>query len=219
MELNGYILRTGFMLATMMLCIAAWSRIPGPLTKVYRFYGLVAILGLTVEITGMILLLSGRRALYIYNAYAAIELVCVMAMVAQVFTDLRLIAGISTAVGLFGLLVNAWLDGGLGPVLFEGVLLASVLQALLVLVVLWRMALSSERPVQHVPEFWLFMGLLLYFGGMAPFFALIRFVYANDPLVANTLWTLMPFLCMLRYAMGAWSCLLMRREALGPVHG
>lgn len=219
MEFTGYTTRTGLMLVMMLVCVIAWSLIPRPRKLQFTLFGALAIIASVTELTGFILTLAGRLTYYFYNAYALVELLFVMGIAARVDRGLeRLALGVSVA-GAAGLAVNAWVDGSCGPALFEGILLASVLQALVLLVLLWRMAMSSDRPLHRVPEFWLFMGLLVYFGGMAPFFALIRFVYANDPVVANVLWTLMPFLCIIRYAMGAWSCVLEQRRTLQAVHG
>lgn len=219
MGFTGYTIRTGLMLVTMLACVVCWGLIPRPRKLHFTLFGALAIIASVTELTGFILTLAGRLTYYVYNAYALVELLVVMGIVARVDRGLRHLAwGVSVA-GAAGLVVNAWVDGSFGPALFEGILLASVLQAMVLMVLLWRMAIASVRPLQKVPEFWLLMGLLIYFGGMAPFFALIKYVYANDRDVANVLWTLMPFLCIIRYAMGAWSCVLQRRDVLQGSHG
>jgi hypothetical protein len=207
------------MLGVMLLCLISWLLIPRPRAAHVGTFGALAIIGFITEMVGFCCVMNGFRPYYIYNAYALLELLLIMGIVAQVDRGMRTSAMLVAALGTFGMVANAMVDRVLGPILFEGVLFISVLQALVLLVMLWRMAMGSDQALPKVPEFWLFMGLLVYFGGMAPFFALIRFVYANDPVVANVLWTLMPVLCIIRYAMGAWSCVLKRRELLRSVHG
>ena len=94
--------------------------------------------------------------------------------------------------------------------LIEGALLIALVLSFTLMATLWDLANTSERRLGNVPEFWLFMGLLLYFGGMMPVVGLVKFIFDEDPAVAKRLWMILPVLCTLRYALTAYACHLAR---------
>ena len=92
----------------------------------------------------------------------------------------------------------------------RGIVLSAVVLTLVLMVVLWNLAQTSVVPLQHVPGFWLFMGLLVYFGCMSPILTIIDRVYAQDPALAQRLYQIMPMLGITRYAITAFACKLAR---------
>jgi hypothetical protein len=84
---------------------------------------------------------------------------------------------------------------------------------------MWHLARTSSVALHHVPVFWLFMGLLLFYGGLIPAFAMIRFVFRTDQSMADLLWTIPPILTSLRYLLAAYACVLLVREGRSGYHG
>ena len=106
---------------------------------------------------------------------------------------------------------STWLHGGVNTLLTEGAVVIALVLALLTVAFLVDLARQSEQVLQRVPVFWLFMGLLVYFGGLLPVVGLVRVLYVQFPELAARLWTILPVLTVVRYLLAAQACRLEAR--------
>ena len=74
-------------------------------------------------------------------------------------------------------------------------------------------------PLHRLPLFWLFMGMLAYFGGTPPVVGMARFVYARDEMLVLVLWTIVPVLCTMRYLLAAYACWSLASPSRSAAHG
>ncbi|MBK8531072.1 MAG: hypothetical protein IPL64_04165 [Flavobacteriales bacterium] len=110
-----------------------------------------------------------------------------------------------------GLRVRAFFNDPFAFLMTEVILGYAIVLCVVSLAVLWSIANTSDRALQRVPEFWIFMGLLLFFCGMIPVIGLIRFIFYDDPHLAAQLYHIMFVLIILRYGIDIYACLLAAR--------
>lgn len=108
--------------------------------------------------------------------------------------------------------ISAWIYWERPFLLIEGHLVMYVILVFTLMAALWHLANTSDRALHRVPEFWLFMALLFFFGGFTPLMGLIRFIRQNDESFASTLWQSVTVLIVLRYAMTVYACRLAARS-------
>jgi hypothetical protein len=200
------------MILVMVVAYAMLLRVP---RHRWRLHGLLHAsigLALVVEVVGRVMASNSMNSIALYNLFLPVEFLLVLGMVAQVRPAWRwrLVAG--AAIGLAGW-AGCWImTRSLSFLLIEGALLISLVLSFTLMATLWSLANTSERPLARVPEFWLYMGMLVYFGGMMPVVGLVKFIFDQDPLVAARLWMILPVLCMVRYALTAYACRMAAKE-------
>ncbi len=170
------------------------------------------VLGLVVELGGSVLTAHGINNSFLYNTSILLDFLLVLVMVYRVRPAWRNQLLATAVLGSIGMLLGFMIKGDLNFILIEGALLISLLTNIALLASLWIMANTSERKLAQRPDFWLFMGLLFYFGGMMPIIAMIRFIFDQNAAAASRLWLILPLLCMLRYILTAYACRVATRE-------
>ena len=204
------------LLLSMSIALVLWMRIPVPRRPAFRVVGLLVGGGLLMEITGAALASRSVNNTALYNGYALVD--CLIALwICYLMVPARIIlVGIGAAL-VVGAMVWDFFDQGADPHLFldRGIVLSAVVLTLVLMAILWNLAQTSAVPLHQVPGFWLFMGLLIYFGCMSPILTIIDRVYAQDHALAQRLYQIMPLLGITRYALTAFACKLER----GTAHG
>ena len=201
-----YHIRTVIMLLAIALALVASSRIPSPRPRSFGLFGLIAFLAFPVEVAGYVTTLKQLNNTLLYNLFTYGEFLLGLAMVRSHKPRLGKVSVIFALAGTTGMAWDCVELGSLHVMLIEGILLMSFLLAVLISVLLWDMANTSTIALNRVPEFWLFMGMLIYFGGLPPVVAMARFVYAQDTVLVVVLWTIVPMLCTVRYILAAYAC-------------
>lgn len=211
-----YHFRTALMLMAIGLAVLLFMRIRSPRPKVFVFIGLVAAIALPVEMLGYWTTLHHFNNAPLYNIFTWLEF---LLLVAMVHGQRPLWRNTLVCIALLGtvVMVVSWFRVGTLNILFiEGIVVMALLLALIVGALLWSVANSSVVPLHRLPQFWSFMGLLLYFGALPPVVTLARTV--TDRTMATTLWTIMPVLCALRYLLIAYAFWMAERRP-GTDHG
>lgn len=209
-----YLLRELAMALAMVLTLVLWMRIPRPRSRLFRLLGLLCLVELLVELIGFGAKITETHLTLQYNAYILFEFLVVLAMLKDQRPHWRGVLGVALAIGLTGLGWSIWLQGGMDTVLMEGAVVMALVLALLVVALLVDLSRNSEQALHYLPAFWLFMGLLVYFGGMLPVVGLVRMLYAQFPELAIRLWTIPPVLTVVRYLLAAHACRLEARQHL-----
>jgi len=204
------------LLLSMGTALAFWIRIPVPRRPVFRVVGLLIGVGLLVELTGAALALHSVNNNAMYNGYTLVDCLLALLICYLMVPERALVVGVGAALVL-GAMAWDFFDQGADPHVFldRGIVLSAVVLTLVLMAVLWQLAQTSAVPLHQVPGFWLFMGLLIYFGCMSPILTIIDRVYAHDHALAQRLYQIMPVLCIARYAITAFACKLER----GTAHG
>lgn len=174
---------------------------------------------LVVELIGWAMVGMKVKNSLPYNLFMAVEFVLLLRLVGLFAPDWRKVLLMLAIAGLGALGVNALYHHPTTFLLVEAVILLSLMLSVVLLFALWRLANTSELPLGSTSEFWLFMGLLIYFGGMMPVMGLVRFVFEQDQALAARLYLIIPYLCIVRYALTAVACLVQHRRRLRTVHG
>jgi hypothetical protein len=127
--------------------------------------------------------------------------------------SIRPTAGILGLFGSVAFIAILWQQGTWSLLMTDAILLFSASLSILLMRVLYLQAKHSDEAIHRLPAFWLFMGSLVYFGGLVPTIGGIRLLYGIDPVQAAQLWFVVPILAIVRYALTAWACYLVGRSA------
>ncbi len=198
------------LLVTAAFALWQWSLVPAPRRSLFGRSGLLMGVAIILAAIGMVTTLYGVNNSLLYNLFSLFEFLLILSMLTLTMPAWRGLVGVACAAGVLAMLGNAWVDNPVDFLLTEGILLMALILSVLLLAVLWRLAETSDDPLPRVPEFWLYMGFLLYYGGLIPVIGMSRYLYAENPALANRLYVIMPVLCILRYVLTALSC---RKEA------
>lgn len=210
--------RSLLMILMIAVALVAVLRVPRGRWRLSGVLALSIALALMVEVTGLGLVRSGSTNNVLYNTAATLEFLLLLRVVHLFRPRWRTSLLVAAMLGVLAMGICAMLYNASAFLLIEGILILAVILCITLMAALWSLANTSEERLHHVPEFWLFMGLLIYFGGMIPVIGMIRFVFQQDQQLAARLYVIMPYLCIARYAFTAWACLLARRTTNGP-HG
>lgn len=181
---------------------AAWLRARERPWEI-RILGILLALAFAVEVFGFITLLNGVNNAPVYNAFVIAEFVLVLAML-KAFAPRRLLI----ALGVAGLAAMGWSLQAKGTpllLLTGGILILSLILSGLLLSALWQLSQRVDTRIQDDPRFWLFVGMLLYFGMLVPVIGASDFLSADGALV-TALWTILPFVSIARYLFAAYAC-------------
>lgn len=199
------------MLLAMCIALGFWFRVPAPRNRLFRTLGLLIALGISVEVIGFLLNLHGTSTATMYNVFVLVECFVVLRMVALVHARWRWFAVGGAGVATLAMGIALVANGGNFALLIErGVVSIALLLTVFCLGVLWQLAQTSTVALHRVPAFWIFMGLLVYFGGMSPLMTMVNHLYHTDPELAKQLYVIMPVLCILRYVLITVACKLER---------
>ena len=201
------------LLASIALALWQWTRIRTR-TKFYQLLGLLIGLACFTEAVGIALRALDIGNVLLYNGFALTEMLILLTMVHALHPAWK---GWLLAAGGAGVAAMAlsWIaHPGTAFALTEGIVAIALLLTTVCLAVLWSMAQSSRESLAKVPEFWLFMGFLIYFGGMPPLMGVIRSIYETDPHLANQLYAIIPSICIVRYLFTALACRMAAKAGL-----
>ncbi|MCB9170002.1 MAG: hypothetical protein H6594_06580 [Flavobacteriales bacterium] len=210
-------------LVAIVLALIACAGIPRPRGRVFTLLGVGLLAALIVETFGMWGLVVRPEVpnMYAYNLYMAVELVVLLLLLhahKPAWGRWYLAAG-----GLVVVVAARELTtyDPVRQLLTPAVLVDAILMTLLLVALLWDMAQRSTVPLQRMPRFWLFMGLLVYFGGLVPIIGLTPYLVDLDPHLAARIYVIMPILATVRYLLAAVAALLerQRRRTAHPYDG
>jgi len=202
-----------FMLLVISIALVSILRVPAEHWALRIVLKYLVGMGLAVEVIGNFLAHLDENNSSLYNAFIPIEFVLVLAVLQRIRPEWNKAWALSLAVGMMGIGYCYYKGLGTGFVVTEAALVISVVLSIGIMAVLWSLANSSTRSLVKLPEFWLLVGFLLYFGGMVPLIASIRFLFEMDKVLAGKLWLIAPYLCIVRYAFTAYAAILARRTA------
>ena len=179
--------------------------------------GALRLLGLQLLLTNVVEILALHPALLpvlvpMYNIYLLFDLVLMSWMLVRFHPPLRRWAiGTSALLAVLWALETAWFGiGAWFNILF---LLTSALAiCAMSSAALWHLSQVERAPLQRSPLFWLLLGTVLYFGGIAPVFSSYNYLAKHGDIMSGQLYWIVRVLCAVRYLSVAWACIQWRRE-------
>jgi hypothetical protein len=208
MTLSSIIMRVAIAVA-----IWQWSLLPGPKPRLFRILGILVITAFVVEAFAAVAFLQGISNNLAYNLFNLLESYLVLALVTTVRKDLRPVAMAAGALVTSAFVANALFNGTVHFLMMEAILFNCFLLSVLIMMVLWTLAQNAEVHLFHMPEFWLFLGLLLYFAGIVPTVGTYRFMQV-DLRTGKALYEIVRVLCIIRYLLTAYACWKLRRNSI-----
>lgn len=206
------------MILTMVMAYAMLLRVPRSTWRVHDLLHITTALALVLEVVGLAMMKSGYGTIVLYNIFQPLEFILIMGMIAYSRPERRRGIAVGALIGMTAW-VWCWSDSGsLDFLLIEGALVMALVLSFTLMNTLWHMANTSALPLAQVPEFWLFLGILVYFGGLMPVVGMIRFVFDEDPKLAGRLWMILPVLCAIRYSLTTLACHVAARK-VPTAHG
>lgn len=169
-------------------------------------------LGFVVEAIGLCTAWFGIHNSSVFNAYVVAEFLLVLRLVAIARPGPKWPLYLTA---LSGITAMAWSWSrwrSLDFLLTEGVSVSALLLCAWLLVLLWRLSEHSLIALGKVPSFWVFTGLLLYFGALFPVIGPLRYLYSDHPALAFYLYSIVQALSLVRYGLIGYGCLLEARS-------
>ena len=212
-------LRNLIILCSIALALAALLRVPPGTWRLSLVLTLSVTLALLTELAGMLLVYLGHTNNLLYNLVVTVEFLLLMWLMDRNRPAWRGWWMTGAGFGLSAMVAVACVHDPTEFLLIEGVLCFSILLSIALVTSLWHLARTSDVALYRVPEFWLFMGMLIYFGGMVPVIGMIRFVFRMDADLAARLYMIVPWLCIVRYLATAFACMLQVRRSAPSRNG
>lgn len=197
--------RSVIMLVAIALALATYLVMPRPRPLAFRVIGLITALALLIETSNYLMSLRQLNNTWVYNSFTTVEFLLLLFMAWRLRPGWRNWLVVGALVGVGAMVLNATSVSPLSAMLIEGIVTLSFIAALTIGALLWSLAMRSTVALHRAPEFWLFMGLLVYFSALPPVVLLAWTFREKDPLLVTTLWTIMPVLCILRYLLAAYA--------------
>ena len=203
-------------LITIAIAIALWqwALLPRPRSRFFVMLGILIAAALATEVYGGI---TNWLVIYnnvVYNLFGQIEAMLVLYLIGQLRPNWKwaLIAAGALFIGVF--ITNVIVRGTIHILMLETVLLNAFVLSVLLMSALWWLAQHSAVPLQKVSEFWILLGLLVYFAGIVPTIGGYEFIFRNWN-IGHKVFHIVQGLCVIRYLLTAYGCHLARRSARG----
>ena len=209
------ILMVSLMLAALVAC---W-RVPSGAWRLRDVLLASISLGLSTETLALLVHHLSRNNCIVYNVCVPFEFLLLLWLIFRFRPQWRTSLAVAAVIGCLAMVVDGRFRDPFMFLLTEGVVVIAAVLTVVLLAALWSLAGSSWEPLPKVPEFWLFMGLLVYFGGMVPYIGMLRFVFRQNEDLAAKLFVVMPALCIARYALITAACIIQARRMRSLRHG
>jgi hypothetical protein len=212
--LTWLLLTEGLTVLATLVAFIACLRIPRRAGTLFAPLAWLLGLALVVELAGMWTSILGTRNTFVYNPYLLVEFSVLLWMVWRLRPVWRAPLRMAWAIGAGAWLATLLVRGDMDFLFTPAVVVMAFILAGCCLMVLWHLADSSTRPLRRVPEFWLFLGLMLFFGGLAPLIGSLGPLYERYPELTRNLYTIITVLGYQRYVLAAVACVQARQDQL-----
>jgi hypothetical protein len=188
------------------ITLASLWRLSSPRGTFFGSLLVLTSLAWVVELVGAVTGQLGIRNVVLYNGYAAIEFITLLSMVHCIRPTWRMGLLVALLVGLVGMAYSVVMHGATAYLALEGLLTISIVSSIVFLLVLLDLARTSLTPLQNSSHFWLFVGALVYFGGVIPVLGSWKFIGQLNKALSQTLYWTVVLLAITRYLFTAFAC-------------
>ncbi len=189
----------------MILAFWQWGRIPGPRSNFLKGLGVLIMVALLVEIYGGITNRLSINNNLVYGLFGQLEALLVLWLIGTLRPSWKRWLLLCGMLFIGSYIINVIVRGTIHGLMIETVLLnALVLSILLICVLLW-LAQQASVPLYRLPGFWIMLGLLIYFAGIAPTIGGYEMIF-RDPAIGHYVYHVVQVLCIIRYLLAAYGC-------------
>lgn len=183
----------------------AW-RIPAPRGPFFTRYLALILLAIGVELIGLLTSQLGIRNAIMYNLYVMIEFSIMLSLVRLIRPRWRTVLWLVGVLGICAMVVALSRVGATRELALEGILVIGFLSSAVYLWLLVHLAGDSQERLDRTPSFWIFIGALVYFGGMIPIIGTWRYIGDLDIELSKALYWIVIVLAIIRYSCSIVAC-------------
>lgn len=201
--------------ASLVLVAALRVNATTPFSRRLRFW---MILACAVEIAAFVLVRQGLHTVLFYNLYWPMEFGLLLFLGSTIAPQARLfIAALAVPFGAIWCWYALHLD--LRTQLTSvSIITGALMLAGLYLYLLWHVAGTRPGRLRDIPEFWLCLAVLTYYGSSGPLIGSINYFMRVDFHLAETLSSISQLFCIVKFVLMGLACLRLRHPAAVPIH-
>lgn len=172
----------------------------------------------TLELLAFGLARSGLHNLLLYNLYWPVEFGLLLFLGSTIAPEARWhIAALALPFAAIWTWYALHLDlrAQLASV---SIITGALMLAGLYLYLLWHVAGTRPGRLRDIPEFWLCLAVLTYYGSSGPLIGSINYFMRVDFHLAETLSSISQLFCIVKFVLMCLACLRLRHPAAVPIH-
>lgn len=197
---------------TELLALCCWLLFAQSAGRAWLIIGLQLVASNAVETLALFPSRLDVSPFYLYNIYLLAELSLMSWFIVELKPSLHRAAVVGNLVLLVVWLVESDLFGVEQSFHVIHLLLSALVLCAFTSLVLWELSLWEKEPLHRFPLFWLLLGMVLYFGGIAPVFSSFNYLARFESIMSNYLYWIVRILCAVRYLCVAYACILLYRQ-------
>lgn len=217
-ELFGYA-RTITVLLVILITLYQLRRIGSPKSPFFGALQLLIGLAFITESVGLLTSIFEMGNTIFYNLFTALQafIICYMLfLVDHNWKRIYFFFGILSL--LLMLRAHIIADASMPFLSIETILVIFLGLCALCLIVLIKLALLGDIELYKMPEFWVLIGFLVYFGGLSPYLSVMRHLNKVDAELVNALRNIIiPCVVVFHYLLLIIGCNLERKKNPGQV--
>lgn len=193
------IIRSALLVLSIAVSAAFWLFIPPNRGWFYQLIGLVTWVALGLEIFGLVTMIKGTVNVAAYNGFVVFEFLVLHLMIFHHRPTWLVSLIVSAVLGSIVSIGYAVYKDPTSFFLTESIVILSVILSGLSFVALWFLAQESDGPLTKEPKFWIFLGFLVYFGGITPVICMLEYLYKDNKELSSKLYGIIHVVAILRY--------------------
>lgn len=176
------------------------------------------ILACAVEIAAFVLVRQGLHTVLFYNLYWPMEFGLLLFLGSTIAPEARWYIA-ALALPFMGIWIRFALNLDLRTQLTSvSIITGALMLAGLYLYLLWHIAGRLSGRLRDLPEFWLCLAVLTYYGSSGPLVGSINYFMQVDVHLAETLSAISQLFCIVKFVLMGLACLRLRHPAAVPIH-
>jgi hypothetical protein len=191
---------------TLSMAFIAWFLMERPLNVPQRIIGAVMIIGLFTENVMMLNGFFSFRLGFFGTIHNLLELVLVVALVKAQLPQLRHWANVLGGIGLLLFGISILRQDDLTLSVTMGAMYTGVVMSILMVRALWEHLETREGDLWSHPEFWIYLGYLLYFVTRVPIMGSMMYIWERYPELSRSMFMMFQGVLVLRNILFVVAC-------------
>ncbi len=188
------------------VALCAWLLTPRPLSLPQRLFGALLIVGLLTEILMRLKGLFAFRLGFFSTIHNLLELVLVVQLVKAQLPQLRRWAHVLGGIGFLLFLIAVGRQEDLTLSVTQGSMFTGVVLSILMVRALWEHLETREGDLWGHPEFWIYLGYLLYFVTRVPIMGSVMYIWERYPELSRSMYMMFQFVLVVRNVLFVVAC-------------
>jgi hypothetical protein len=191
---------------TLALAVIAWFLVPRPLTRSQRLFGALLIIGLATEGLMKLKGLVPFRLGFLGTIHNFLELLLVVELVKTQLPQLNRWAYALGTIGVLLFVVAVLRQEDLTLSVTMGAMYTGVVMSILMVRALWEHLETREGDLWGHPEFWIYLGYLLYFVTRVPIMGSMMYIWERYPELSRSMFMMFQAVLVLRNILFVVAC-------------